>query len=30
MVIANPEAAAEFLNAPLGQEYDMLITPRGE
>ncbi len=28
MVIANQEAANAFLNAPLGQEYDMLFTPR--
>ncbi len=30
MVIANPEAASEFHNAPLGQEYDALFTPRKE
>jgi hypothetical protein len=30
MVIANPEAAQVFLDAPLGQEYDMLLTPRSE
>ncbi len=27
MVIANPEAAKMFLDAPLGQKYDVLISP---
>lgn len=29
MVIANPEVVTEFLNAHIGQEYDMLFSPRG-
>jgi hypothetical protein len=27
MVIANPDAAAIFQTAPIGQEFDFLITP---
>ena len=30
MVIANPEAAAFFLDAPLDQQFDVLISAVGE
>ncbi len=28
MLVINPEAAAVFFNAPIGQEFDVLFTPR--
>lgn len=28
MVIANPAASAVFLGSPIGQEFDVLFTPR--
>ena len=30
MVIANPEAVKLFKDAPIGQEFDVLISPVGE
>jgi len=27
MLIVNPEAAAVFFNAPIGQEFDVILTP---